>query len=301
MASSPLGAFMRWWIALGIAFFIALIVLPLSFSFLLALFLVRPARKPHDQHPRDYNIPFEDIRIPSPIGELAAWYLPGINGRTLIALHGVGDNKGQWLMPAIDLQSRGFSVLMMDFRAHGESDGRYTTFGDYETIDVLAALDYLEQRGDVDMQRVGIMGLSLGGIAAIISGARTNRIKAVMAEAAFPDLLQDIKLAFHRYTHMPPFIFANLTVFWGQLLVGTKLDKLRPLAVIDQIAPRPIFIIGDLDDNLVNEPYSSSNLYASAGEPKQLWQLPNTGHVQGYQVFKDEYITRIANFFAETL
>ena len=286
---------------LGIGLVVLVIVLSLAFTFVLAWRLVHPLRKPFISHPRDFAIPYEEAVIPSPFGKLAAWFLPGTNGRTLIALHGINDNKEQWLAQAVDLQQRGYASLLLDFRGHGASEGRHVTFGERETEDVAAALDYLRQRGDVDMQRVGLIGLSLGGIAAIMAAARLPAVRAIMAESAFPDLMQDLGLAFRRFTGVPSFPFAQLTAFWGQIITGISLSNLRPIELVGSIAPRPVFIIGDLKDNLVSEPMGSQGLYDRAGEPKRLWQLPEAGHVCAYKVRPQEYIDQLDTFFTAAL
>lgn len=292
---------MALFISVGIVLISIIAAIPLLFTFVMAWRLVHPLRKPLESHPRLLDMPHEDVTINSPAGKLAAWFLPGTNGRTLIGLHGINDNREQWLIPARDLQARGYASLLFDFRGHGQSQGRHVTFGDRETEDVAAALEYLQQRGDIDMNRVGLMGLSLGGIAAIIATARLPGIHAVMVEAAFPDLQQDLAHAFQRYTGLPPFPLAFLTAWWGQIIVGTNLSEMRAIAAVDKIAPRPIFIIGDLLDNLVDEPRGSDALFARAGEPKQLWQLPNAKHVRAYQVGPEEYIDRLDAFFSDAL
>src|SRR5579884_1545293 len=269
------------------------------FTFLQAWLLVHPRRKPFVSHPRDYDIPHEEVMIASPAGDLAAWFLPGVNKRTLIALHGINDNREQWLAPALDLQKRGYALLLLDLRAHGQSGGRHVTFGDRETEDVAAALAYLRRRGDIDMARIGLMGLSLGGIAAIIAAAQLPEVRAVMAESAFPDLMVDLALAFKRFTGLPPFPFAQMAAFWGQLITGTKLRNTRAIEAVSKIAPRPVFIIGDLDDKIVVEPEGSQALYDRAGEPKYLWQLPDVPHVGAYRTNPSEYITRLDDFFAQ--
>ena len=280
-------------------FLLYLLILP--FTLYLALKLVRPARRPFVEHPRDHQIPYEEVSIPGEVGKISGWFLPGTSGRTLIGLHGIGDNKQQWLVPAVALQQRGYAVLLIDFRAHGESEGRYCTYGDHEAEDVASALAYLRQRGDVDMQRVGLMGLSLGGITALLAAARYDAIRAVMAEAAFSDLLQNMGLAFNRFTGVPAFPFANLTVFWGQLITGTRLQRIRPVEVVAAIAPRAVFIIGDLADKLVNEPEASTDLHRKAREPKLLWQIPAAEHVGAFQTAGTEYIDRLDAFFAQAL
>jgi dipeptidyl aminopeptidase/acylaminoacyl peptidase len=290
---------MKWLVGIG-SLLGLLLVAVLGLTFWQAMRLVRPARLPFDLHPDDIGAPHEAVRFPGAHGELVGWYFRGTNGRTLIGLHGVAAHRQQWLKPAAELQARGFGVLLFDFRRHGESDGHSTTFGDHEVRDVAAALDYLHRRGDVDMTRIGVMGLSLGAITAILAAAQLSELKAVVAEAAFGDLLQDLSLAFRRYTGAPAFPFARIIAFWGQIITGARLDRIRPVETVGRIAPRPIFIIGDLQDNLVDEPHTSNELFARAGEPKVLWQV-DAGHVMAYAAAPSEYIDRIAAFFEEAL
>ena len=290
---------MIWLIGIGVV--LALSVLVLVFTLAQALRLIHPRLRSFSTHPREYDVAHEDVFFMGPQGKLGAWYLPGTNGRTLIGLHGITDNRQQWLAPAVDLQRRGYTVLMMDFRRHGQSEGRYTSYGDLETGDIAAALDYLQTRGDIDMARVGLMGLSLGAIAALIAAARLPQVGAVMAEAAFGDLQKDLSIAFSRYTGAPAFPLANLVIWWGQRLSGAQLSNIRPVEVIGQIAPRPVFIIGDMQDTLVDEPRTSDELFARAGEPKELWQIPDAGHVQAYTVHPAEYIDRLDAFFQKSL
>jgi pimeloyl-ACP methyl ester carboxylesterase len=291
---------MIWWIAVAAILVLIFVVAPLAFTFWQAQQLVHPRRKPLTAHPGEFGLEYEEVRVHSPDGNLAAWFLPGTNGRALIALHGINDNKQQWLTPASDLQRRGYNLLLLDFRGHGESEGRYVTYGDRETEDVQAALEYLQARGDVDMEHIGLMGLSLGAITAIIAAARLPQIKAVVAEAAMPDLVKDLALAFKRYTGLPAFPFAPLTVFWGQLIVGGKLSAQRPVEVIGKIAPRAVFIIGDLKDDLVLEPQASQLLFDRAGEPKLFWQV-DAPHVGAYAANPVEYVDRLDAFFQQYL
>jgi hypothetical protein len=70
---------------------------------------------------------------------------------------------------------------------------------------------------------------------------------------------------------------------------------------VGQIAPRALFVIGDLKDGIADEPYDSDRLYARAGEPKRLWQVPGVDHVQAFTALPDEWIERVGAFLDEYL
>jgi pimeloyl-ACP methyl ester carboxylesterase len=274
----------------------------LGFTYVRARVLITPVRKPLELRPADVGLTVEDIWIRGPRGRLAAWYLPARNGCTLICCHGINDNRGQWVAQVARLHGeRGYGALMFDFAGHGQSEGRQVTYGPHEREDVAAVLAYLRGRGDVDMRGVGIMGYSLGAITSVLAAAEQPDLHTVVIESGFADVEHDIETLFHRFTGLPAFPFARLIVFWGQLLSGVRLSQIRPARVIGHIAPRPVFIISDLKDALADEPYDGEQLYAHAGEPKRLWQVPDVEHVQAFNVFPEEWIACVGAFLDEYL
>ena len=75
------------------------------------------------------------------------------------------------------------SVLLFDFRAHGESTGDRITFGALESVDARAALDFL--RTELPAERIGAIGVSLGGAAALL-GREPLPVDALVLEAVYP-------------------------------------------------------------------------------------------------------------------
>ena len=234
--------------------------------------------------------------------KLIAWYLPARNGCTLICCHGIHDNRGQWIEQVARLHERsGYGALLFDFTGHGESATGMVTYGPREALDVRAAIEYLRARGDVDMGRIGILGYSLGAIAATLAAPEAPELRCLVSESGFADFPRDIDMLFTRFTGLPAFPFANLIIFFGERISGVRLAEIRPMAVIGQLSPRAVFIISDLEDELTNEPYDGEHLYASAGEPKQLWQVAGAGHVHAFDLFPDEWIRRVGDFLDEHL
>lgn len=264
--------------------------------------LLRPVRTTPSRLPRDVGLDMEDLRVPGPRGQLAAWFLPARNDCTLICCHGINDNRGQWLRQVSDLHRRsGYGALLFDFAGHGDSDGNQVTYGAREALDVAAVLDYLRARDDVDATRIAILGYSLGAITATLAAAALPDLRCLVIESGFADLQRDIGMLFRRYTGLPAFPFANLIVFFGQFLANVRLSEIRPARVIGRLSPRPCLIISDLADEIANEPYDGEHLYASAGEPKRLWQLPGVGHVRAYDAAPAEWIERVGAFLDEYL
>lgn len=259
--------------------------------------LLTPIRKPLDYRPEDCGIAVEEVSFAGPSGRLVGWYLPATNGCTLICCHGIHDNRGQWIRQMARLHERsGYGALMFDFCGHGDSEGNLVTYGVREADEIGAAIAYLRGRGDVAMDRLGVMGYSLGAISAVLAATKYPELRAVVIESGFADVKADIKLLFRRYTGLPAFPFATIIVALGQRAAGVQLATIRPARVIGGLSPRAVMIISDLNDELANEPYDGEQLYAAAGEPKVLWQVPDAGHVWAYDTRPDEWIARVGDF-----
>lgn len=120
---------------------------------------------------------------------LAAWLAPGVPGRPAIVLcHGLGADKSALTHIAVPLRRQGFTLLLLDFRAHGESGGRRSTLGLDEKRDVLAAVDYLDTRAGIDPRRVGIYGIGMGAHAAILAAADRPKLKVLVLDEVYPDI-----------------------------------------------------------------------------------------------------------------
>ena len=285
------------WIALAVAAVVVAVVGGLLFfTYQMARGLLRPQRKPLALTPQQLDLAVEDVRIAGPRGALAAWYLPATNGCTLICCHGIHDNRGQWLEQMARLHQRGYGAIAFDFAGHGHSEGNVVTYGVRERDDIAAIVAWLRERGDVNMDGLAVMGYSLGAIAATLAAASQPELRALVIESGFADLQHDIAQLFSRFTHLPGFPFANLVVWWGQRLADVRLSDIRPAQVIGQVSPRATLIISDLKDELADEPYDGERLFAAAGEPKELWQLADVGHVQAFVERPEAWLARVGDF-----
>jgi len=251
--------------------------------------------------PAESGLLYESVTFTSADGlRLAGWYIPSRNGATIILCHGLGTNRADMLPQAVLLAEHGYGSFLFDFRAHSESEGEMVTYGYAETDDVLAAVDYLLSRPDVDPQRIGILGGSLGAATAIRAAARSTYLKVVVAESAFTSLEDGVASSFAVFSGLPAFPFAPLTVVFAQWQTGLRISEVRPIDDIPSIAPRPVFIIHGTDDDLI--PVEQGlRLYEAAGEPKELWMVDMMGHRSALGIFPDEYEKRVIGFFGKAL
>ena len=143
--------------------------------------------------PSDVGLRFEPATVPTADGaDLAAWWVPSGNGAAVVLLHGAGSTRTAVLDQAAVLGSHGYGVLLLDARGHGDSGGRGMDLGWYGEHDVAAALDFLAIRPEVAADRVGVVGLSMGGEEAIGAAGEvdTERLAAQRLQEAAPDVVE---------------------------------------------------------------------------------------------------------------
>lgn len=134
----------------------------------------------------------ENVRFKSRDGlPLFAWYLPGNNGAAILLAHGLGGSGLLLQGHAEFLRDAGYSILLLDLRAHGRSHGHTSTYGVLEAQDVAGAVDYLRARGDIDAAKIGVLGMSLGAQAALRGALQSAAIRVLVLEGLGPADIQD--------------------------------------------------------------------------------------------------------------
>jgi alpha-beta hydrolase superfamily lysophospholipase len=251
--------------------------------------------------PAEYGLSYEEVAFQSRDGlTLRGWFIPAEEPRgTIVFCHGHGGSMDPDIEYAPVFHENGYNVLMFDFRGHGRSEGQRVSMGYHERLDLLGAVDYLRSRG---IDRVGVLGFSMGGAVAISTAPQSEAIRAVVSDGAFARLGNAITNG-AKERGLPGWVAAlmsPLIICFASLRLGAWLLKADPIRWVDKIAPRALLIIhGGLD------PYVSlaevQELYAKAGEPKELWVVPEAGHRQVDRQCPDEYRARLLAFFDKWL
>ena len=247
--------------------------------------------------PADRGLAYEDVTLATSDGlTLKGWYLPSHNGAAIILLHGYGGNRLEMLDRAALLAKHGYGVLLYDERASGESDGDKRTFGWLDVNDVPLALSYLHTRSEIDPQRIGILGFSIGGQIALRAAAQSDQIDAVIAEepgfARISDV-PDIPTLEDKFYVVGYWVGEN----WLSLRTGVPIPE-GVLPALPRIAPRPILFIAtgqDYGRTLVRY------FFDEAGEPKHWWEVPETTHGGSPQARPEEYEQIVVGFLDRVL
>lgn len=221
------------------------------------------------------------------------------NGDWVLLLHGRSQNRLSMIRYADFLLGSGYSVVMMDARAHGESGGRIATYGHLERYDERSILDALTAAEHP--QHIFAMGESMGAAVALQSAAIDPRIEAVIAEGAFRNLHEVMfdyaglrVSAFLGKTLFRP--VAMLAVHETEHQAGFRFDEVSPEA---SVAARsfPVLLISGLRDHNVPKRHAEAIFLAASG-PKELWLVPKARHQKAMETAPEEFQSRVLRFFS---
>ena len=221
------------------------------------------------------------------------------NSDWILLLHGRSQNRLSMIRYADFLLGSGYSVVMMDARAHGESGGRIATYGHLERYDERSILDALTAAEHP--QHIFAMGESMGAAVALQSAAIDPRIEAVIAEGAFRNLHEVMfdyaglrVSAFLGKTLFRP--VAMLAVHETEHQAGFRFDEVSPEA---SVAARsfPVLLISGLRDHNVPKRHAEAIFLAASG-PKELWLVPKARHQKAMETAPEEFQSRVLRFFS---
>ena len=244
----------------------------------------------------DLRVGYEDVSFRTSDGlKLVGWYIPSKNGAAVIVFPG---RKGPQEKARM-LARHGYGVLLFDRRGEGESEGEPNSWGWGGTKDVKAAVAYLQRRPDVDPHRVGGLGLSVGGEMMLDAASDTKALAAVVSEGAgarmfTEEMDQDLPPLEKAANAVPAWIKQAALVVFSNQSPPTNLKDLVP-----KIAPRAMFLIAA--PNAPTGEDLNRGYYRAAGEPKALWEIPESKHVGGQEARPREYELRVVSFFDNAL
>jgi hypothetical protein len=257
---------------------------------------------------RDADITFaqigarrEDCEVRAPDGAvLRGWKVRAAkpNGAWVLVFHGVADNRYGGIEHARMLLQGGYSVVMMDARAHGASDGQMASYGWLERRDTSAVIDALEK--SEHPAEIFALGISMGAGIALQSAGADPRIEAVVAEAPFANLQEAAYdyAGLQRWPLLGKILFAPgawILIWRGEHLAGFSASDVSPVKSVQQQA-FPILLICDGADVVLPCRHAEKILRAASGS-KQLWKVPDAAHTGGLGTAPMEYRRRVLEFF----
>jgi len=275
------------------------VIIIITLTIILGWRAIMPARMPVYLLPSDMGLPYENVFLQTSDGKnLRGWLIHSKKSKgVIICLHGYPANKSD-ILPFVSFLYPDFSLLLFDFRAHGESEGKITYFGLKEFMDVKAAIDFIRSRDDIKDMKIGIWGYSLGGAVGIIAASKYDGIiGAIVTDSAFANFPEMIT---YYYKNLGPlrYIFSFLSRLLGRCVLGADFIKNSPEYFIEGLKS-PILIIHSREDDFV--PYQhAQRLFNKAPQPKKLYTMEGK-HTGLDRAFTDEYQRIVKKFFIKYL
>jgi len=251
-----------------------------------------------------HNSELANVAIPARDGAtLSAWSIRprNSNGRAVILLHGLSDNRLGMIGYAELFLSHGFIVLMPDARAHGTSGGQLATYGLLESEDIHRWFDWLQQN-----QHPGcIFGFaeSMGAAQLLQSLHSETRFCAVAAESTFSSFRE---IGYDRVGQ-----FFNTGPWLGRTVLRPVVEgafgyaKWKYQLDFEQVSPQsivartkvPVLLIHGQNDS--NIPIRHSRRIAGDNPTLTLWEVPDTEHCGAISTAPQEFEQRLFHWFGD--
>jgi alpha-beta hydrolase superfamily lysophospholipase len=225
------------------------------------------------------------------------WFVSGLKGQgAVVLLHRLRGDRRSMLSRTRFFNRAGYAVLLFDFQAHGESAGDFKTFGHLESRDANAAVRYLKRR--LPDEKIGALGVSLGGAAALL-GTAASSVDALVLEAVFTNLVEAVENRLVYHVAAPARYLSVLLLWQVNLRLGFDPAILSPLDHIGSAKAPLLLIAGDADRKVTIE--QSRRLFERAPNPKSLWVIKGARHRNFHRYAGREYERRVLAFFRQHL
>jgi len=234
--------------------------------------------------------------------ELEGWFIPSVRGGPVVFLcHGYKSNRSELLTLASTFQENGYNLFLFDFRAHGASPASLCSLGIRETEDLLSAIQMVMARADVDPNRTGIWGVSLGAYVALSAAIANPAVKTIVLDTPFDSPSRFIELQTNEILGIDNFVFNKLARF-GFFLVNlpkTAPDAETLIQGLSALQGRNKFFI--TSEEALRLETQTLNVFNNTPEPKELLRLKHSKTSILYDVDRKNYENTIVEFFKKHL
>jgi uncharacterized protein len=267
--------------------------------------LTHPPRDRAVLDPADLLLHAEDVEMQAADGvPLSGWLVQGAPGRPAIILcHDLGQSRSSLLNTAAALSRKGYPLLLLDFRGHGQSGGTGSTLGIDERLDVLAAVALLQDHKEIDGTRIGLWGVGMGAYAGALAAREEPTLRALALDALHPDVPAELdRLARQRIPPAADAVIGLLRPFYNAYF-GFRLPRFSIARAAGELSGRDLLLIAGSDDPALFQ--QEKALYASLPEnpegDKNFLELRASVRSGLYAEDKRRYDEAIVGFFSTYL
>ena len=282
---------------------IVVIILMIGFTLFLASHSYKFKKEENKYTPAKYGFDFEEIIIPTKNDKnLYGWWVPSDNPNnekkpTIILVHGWSRNVDRTMAFIKKLHPAEYNLLAFDSRCHGKSDDdKFSSMVKFME-DIRATIDYSEKLPNVDNEKIGVLGLSIGGAGSIFAASLDKRIKSVVTVGAFSHPSRVMEIEFKK-RRIPQFPFIWLIFRYMEFRIGAKFDDIAPSNNIMK-TNASVFLIHGVND--ATAPVLHADELFNAGNPDKvkLWKVEGKGHSDCNH--HPEFWGKVLSFYEDSL
>ncbi|MEX0635985.1 MAG: alpha/beta hydrolase [Ferruginibacter sp.] len=239
------------------------------------------------------DTPFEIVTFTTEKGlNIEAWYIAVDSSVGTVAIfHGHGSKKSALLPEAARFRKLKYNTLLVDFRAHGGSQGNTCTIGFKEVEDVKLAYDYLSKKGE---KNIILYGVSMGA-STVIKAIKDYAISPskIILEMPFGSLENAVEGRL-KIMKLPPQPLATLLTFWGGTIRGLWAFGHNPSSYASAIKVPVLLQWGKLDPRVTEA--ETMDIYNNISTPKKLVVYEQSGHESFCKKESEKWATEIKAF-----
>lgn len=241
----------------------------------------------------------EDVYIQSSDGlKLHGTYFPGQGGDKLIlCFHGY-TSKG--MSDYIGLSNyylpRGYQMLLVDERAHGESEGDYIGFGCLDRMDALCWIDYIQERFGEEC-KIWLHGTSMGGATVLMTSSLQlpKAVKGMISDCAFTSAWEVFAHVLKSQYHIPAYPILAIADEMAKKRAGFRLNQCNAAEEVKKARIPILLIHGDKDTFVPHK--MCYEIYKNCAAPKEMLIVHGAGHCESFYKNKELYEKKLTEFF----
>ena len=226
----------------------------------------------------------------------ATWFPQGECKKIVICFHGyTSQGMKDYLGLSGYYLKNGYSMLLVDERAHGESEGKYIGFGCLDRIDALKWINWVLRKCGENVE-ILLHGTSMGGATVLMMSSLElpAQVKGIVSDCAFTSPKEVFSHVLKSMYHLPAFPVMNISDFLNKRLAGYGLDECNAAREVKK-AKVPILFIHGSGDTFV--PYSMcETMYENCASSKKKLIIEGAAHAECYYKDTDAYENALTEF-----
>lgn len=242
------------------------------------------------------GMPYINVYIKSFDGlRLYGALLENYSDKIVICVHGfTGSGKKDFASLAQAYYKNGYNVLLVDNRAHGQSEGKYVGFGVLDRFDLRNWVKYVINRFGSNVQ-IFLHGISMGAATVLMaSSIMPKNVRGIIADCGFTSVYEIFEYVLKRDYHLPKFPIIYLTNIMSKIRAGYGYKDVNTTAEIAR-SDIPILFIHGENDEFVPLWMTMKN-YSHCKAYKELFIVKESEHAESHYIDKKGYERRILTF-----